>query len=145
MWEPNCEADVRDVIDEFGPPRCHDPRVTLTVLIVDDHAGFRHFARGLLEATGLSVVGEAEDGRSALDAVAKLRPGLVLLDVMLPDVDGFAVADHLAALAEPPAVVLTSSRDARDFGERLARSAARGFIRKDDLSGAALERLVAPG
>jgi DNA-binding NarL/FixJ family response regulator len=145
MWEANCGADVRDVTDEFGPPRCHDPRVTLTVLIVDDHAGFRHFARGLLEATGLSVVGEAEDGRSALDAVAKLRPGLVLLDVMLPDLDGFAVADRLSALAQPPAVVLTSSRDSRDFGERLSRSAARGFIRKDDLSGAALERLIAAG
>jgi DNA-binding NarL/FixJ family response regulator len=119
--------------------------VTLTVLIVDDHAGFRHFARGLLEATGLSVVGEAEDARSALDAVATLRPGVVLLDVMLPDLDGFAVADRLATLAEPPAVVLTSSRDPRDYGERLSRSTARGFIRKDDLSGAALERLVAAG
>jgi DNA-binding NarL/FixJ family response regulator len=117
----------------------------LTVLIVDDHAGFRHFARGLLEATGLSVVGEAEDGRSALDAVAALRPGVVLLDVMLPDFDGFAVADRLAALPQPPTVVLTSSRDPRDFGERLARSTVRGFIRKDDLSGAALERLVAAG
>ena len=119
--------------------------MTLTVLIVDDHAGFRHFARGLLEATGVSVVGEAEDGLSALDAVAALRPGVVLLDIMLPDLDGFAVADRLAALAEPPAVVLTSSRDPRDYGERLSQSAARGFIRKDDLSGAALERLVAAG
>jgi len=143
--EPDLGADVRDVPDDFGRPRCHDPRVTLTVLIVDDHAGFRHFARGLLEATGLSVIGEAEDGQSALEAVAALRPGVVLLDVMLPDLDGFAVADRLAALAEPPAVVLTSSRDPRDYGERLSRSVACGFIRKDDLTGAALERLVAAG
>src|SRR4029079_16200370 len=145
MLEPNCEADVRDVTDEFGAPRCHDPRVTLTVLIVDDHAGFRHFARGLLEATGVSVVGEAEDGLSAPHRVVALRPGVGLLDIMLPDLDGFAVADCLAALAEPPTVVLTSSRDPSDFGERLSQSLARGLIRKDHLTGAALERLVAAG
>jgi DNA-binding NarL/FixJ family response regulator len=119
--------------------------VTLTVLVVDDHAGFRHFARHLLEATGVAVVGEAEDGRSALDAAVALRPCVVLLDVMLPDLDGFAVAERLAALAVPPAVVLTSSRDPQEYGERLSRSSARGFIRKDDLSGAAIERLVAAG
>jgi DNA-binding NarL/FixJ family response regulator len=119
--------------------------VTLTVLVVDDHAGFRHFARHLLEATGVAVVGEAEDGRTALDAAVALRPCVVLLDVMLPDLDGFAVAERLAALAVPPAVVLTSSRDPQEYGERLSRSSARGFIRKDDLSGAAIERLVAAG
>lgn len=119
--------------------------MTLTVLIVDDHAGFRHFARDLLEATGVDVVGEAEDGQSALDAAVALRPCVVLLDVMLPDLDGFAVADRLAALAAPPAVVLTSSRDPQEYGERLSRITVRGFIRKDDLSGATLERLVAAG
>jgi DNA-binding NarL/FixJ family response regulator len=72
-----------------------------------------------------------------------LRPCVVLLDVMLPDLDGFAVAERLAALAVPPAVVLTSSRDPQEYGDRLLRSSARGFIRKDDLSGATLERLVA--
>ena len=90
-------ADRRDIPDASGTARCDDRHMTLTVLIVDDHAGFRHFARGLLEAAGISVVGEAGDGRSALDAAARLRPGLVLLDIMLPDIDGFAVADRLAA------------------------------------------------
>ena len=114
-----------------------------TVLIVDDHAGFRGLARRLLEASGFTVVGEAEDGASALAAVEELRPALVLLDVVLPDTDGFAVAERLAENGAVPVVILTSSREAADFGERLHRSLASGFIHKDDLSGAALAKLAA--
>src|SRR5262245_47863109 len=113
-----------------------------TVLIVDDHAGFRRFARRLLEADGFTVVGEAEDGASALSAVADQRPELVLLDVVLPDFDGFAVAERIAEHAGP-IVVLTSSRDEEEFAGRLARSPAVGFIHKDKLSGAALAALAA--
>src|SRR5580765_7635323 len=107
---------------------CDDPHMPQTVLIVDDHAGFRGFARRLLEAGGYTVVGEAEDGASAIAAVEELRPELVLLDVVLPDTDGFAVAERLAENDEPPVVVLTSSREAADFGRRLERSRARGFV-----------------
>ena len=114
-----------------------------TVLIVDDHAGFRGFARRLLEAGGYTVVGEAADGASALAAVEQLRPELVLLDVMLPDIDGFAVAERLAEDGAQPVVVLTSSREPADFGRRLERTSARGFIHKDELSGPALARLTA--
>jgi CheY-like chemotaxis protein len=121
------------------------PHVPQTVLIVDDHAGFRGFARRLLEAGGYTVVGEAEDGASALAAVGELRPELVLLDVMLPDTDGFAVAERLAGNGEEPVVVLTSSREAADFGQRLEQTSAHGFIHKDELSGAALARLTADG
>jgi two-component system nitrate/nitrite response regulator NarL len=113
-----------------------------TLLIVDDHAGFRHLARRLLEAGGYSVVGEAEDGASALAAAQILRPQLVLLDVNLPDTDGFAVARRLAESGSTARVVLTSSREAADLGERLERSRATGFIHKDDLSGAALARVA---
>ena len=113
-----------------------------TVLIVDDHAGFRRFARRLLEAGGFTVVGEAEDGTSALGAVEALRPELVLLDILLPDTDGFAVAERLAERADGPIVILTSSREATDFGARLQRSPARGFINKGQLSGPALAVLA---
>jgi DNA-binding NarL/FixJ family response regulator len=109
-----------------------------TVLIVDDHAGFRGFARRLLEACGYTVVGEAEDGASALAAADALQPDVVLLDVLLPDTDGFEVAQRVAARRAETIVVLTSSREASDFGERLERSPATGFIHKDDLSGATL-------
>jgi DNA-binding NarL/FixJ family response regulator len=116
--------------------------MTATVLIVDDHATFRSLARRLLEAHGYEVVGEAADGASALAAVARLRPGVVLLDVALPDTDGFVVAESLAAGRDPPAVVLISSRDASAYRRRLARSPVRGFLAKSELTGSALEALV---
>jgi DNA-binding NarL/FixJ family response regulator len=105
-----------------------------TLLIVDDYAPFRSSARALLDGSRLEVIGEAGDGTSALRAAQALRPDAVLLDVHLPDMDGFEVARRLAALPHAPAVVLTSSRDASDFPSRLAQTAARGFISKADLS-----------
>jgi DNA-binding NarL/FixJ family response regulator len=114
------------------------------VLIVDDHEEFRILARALLEAEGFDVVGEAVDGAATLVAVERTRPDLVLLDVQLPDVSGFDVARVLSDREDGPAVVMISSRDASDFGHRLERSGARGFIPKSRLSGAALAALVAP-
>jgi DNA-binding NarL/FixJ family response regulator len=112
-----------------------------TVLIIDDHGPFRVQARALLEADGFSVVGESPDGRSGLEAVRALRPDLVLLDIGLPDLGGFDIADQLAADGTSPGVVLTSSREARAYGPRLSRSPVLGFIAKDDLSGAAIRAL----
>ncbi|HEY7282929.1 MAG TPA: response regulator transcription factor [Actinomycetota bacterium] len=113
-----------------------------TVLIVDDHEGFRLAARALLEAAGFDVVGEAATGGEALHAVPGLRPDIVLLDIQLQGIDGFDVADRLAESAEAPAVVLISSRDANAYGPRLARTPARGFIPKSRLSGETLAALV---
>ena len=113
-----------------------------TVLIVDDHAGFRRVARALLEESGFDVVGEAEDGTSAMQSVRRLAPGLVLLDVQLADTDGFAVAEALHHEPSPPAVVLVSSRPLTDYGDRVADSPALGFIPKADLSGPALSALL---
>jgi DNA-binding NarL/FixJ family response regulator len=113
-----------------------------TILIVDDNAGFRVQARALLEADGFVVVGEAPDGTSGLAAALSLRPDLVLLDIGLPDVEGFEVARALAVTGPPPFVVLTSSREASAYGPRLASNRVLGFIAKDDLSGAAIRALV---
>jgi CheY-like chemotaxis protein len=125
------------------PETCDDRRVRPTVLVVDDNPEFRAAARALLEAEGFAVAGEAGDGAAALAAAARLRPAIVLLDVGLPDLDGFAVAERLAAeLAPPPAVVLISSRDAGAYGPRLATAAALGFIAKRDLSGASLAGVI---
>jgi len=117
--------------------------VDRTVLIVDDHAAFRSAARGLLEAGGFAVVGEAADGAAALEATADLRPAIVLLDVCLPDLDGFAVAARLVRGDDPPAVVLTSSRDPSTFRRRLAAQPALTFIPKSELSATALWTAVA--
>jgi DNA-binding NarL/FixJ family response regulator len=113
-----------------------------TVLIVDDHAGFRASAAELLEAEGFDVIGAAADAASAIELASSLRPQIVLLDVQLPDHDGFAVADRLADEARPPHVVLISSRDATAYGRRVAGAPVRGFIAKRDLTGAALAALV---
>jgi DNA-binding NarL/FixJ family response regulator len=116
--------------------------VNRTVLIVDDHPSFRATARMLLESEGYDVVGEAPDGTTAIAAARELRPDLVLLDVNLPDLDGFDVAARLTGDADAPAVVLVSSRDAGDFRGMVGRTGARGFLSKADLSGPALEALL---
>ncbi len=117
-------------------------REPLAVLIVDDHATFRGSARALLESEGFLVVGEAASGAEALERVRELQPDVVLLDVQLPDIDGFEVAAELAKDEHPPAVILTSTRDASDYGVRLGASPARGFVPKGELSGAALAALL---
>ena len=124
-----------------------------SILIVDDHDGFRTFARGMLEADGFTVA-EAATGAEAAETARSVRPGLVLLDIQLPDFDGFEVARRLAAQAGPfaqagpsaqaggPVIVLTSTRDASDYGGRISSSPAAGFLPKDQLSGAALRRFL---
>jgi len=114
-----------------------------TVLIVDDHPSFRRSARRVLEDAGYNVVGEAPDGASALAAAQELRPTIVLVDVQLPDLDGFEIALRLAADPDPPAVVLTSIHDRSDFAGMIARSGARGFLPKSELSAAALAEVLA--
>ncbi len=113
-----------------------------TVFVVDDHAGFRNSARLMLEMEGYVVVGEAADGATALSAVRQLEPDIALVDVHLPDVDGFELAARLAALGRPPAVILTSSRDVGDFTVAIAEFGARGFVPKAELSREAIERLL---
>lgn len=115
-----------------------------TVLIVDDHSGFRTLARRLLESGGFRVVGEAAGAVEARSAVPSLQPEVVLLDVNLPDGDGLLLAEELTDGAHAPAVVLISSHERSDFGDRLERTGARGFISKADLSPTAIADLVDP-
>jgi DNA-binding NarL/FixJ family response regulator len=123
-----------ELLEEVRPAR--------RVLVVDDHPSFRRCARTLLVEEGFEVVGEAEDGASAITLALELRPDFVLLDVQLPDVDGFEVTARL--LARDPAldVVLVSSRDRAAYGPLIERSGARGFVSKADLTGPALEELL---
>ena len=113
-----------------------------TVLIVDDHAAFRASASALLESEGFDVIGEAADGEAAISESERLRPDIVLLDIQLPGLDGFDVAERLAGAADAPAVILISSRDAAAYGSRVKEAPVRGFLAKRSLSGAALAGLV---
>ena len=116
--------------------------MAITLLIVDDHPSFRAMARELLEAEGFEVVGEAEDGASALAAIHELHPDVVLLDVQLPDMNGFEVAAKVTSNGSGAVIVLVSSRDGSDFGPLVHESGARGFIPKGELSGSRLAALI---
>jgi DNA-binding NarL/FixJ family response regulator len=113
-----------------------------SLLLVDDHPDFREFARILLEADGFEVVGSAASGEEGIAEARRLAPGVVLLDVHLPGIDGFATAERLAELDKPPMVVLISSRDVGSFGARVERAPVRGFLAKQELSGASLSALI---
>ena len=113
-----------------------------TILIVDDDPRFRAQARDVLAADDFVVIGEAVDGASGLEAAQALQPDFVLLDIGLPDIEGFEVARVLAVDGPPPLVVLTSSRDARAYGRRLANGHYLGFIPKERISGPAIRALV---
>ncbi len=123
-----------EVLDSARPAR--------RVLVVDDHASFRRRASELLSSEGYDVVGEAVDGASALALTARLKPELVLLDIQLPDTDGFDVAERLLASQPELKIVLVSSRDRSTYGPLIETSGASGFIPKAELTGAELERLL---
>jgi DNA-binding NarL/FixJ family response regulator len=125
---------------EHGDP--FEQRRSPRVLIVDDHPSFRRSARELLIAEGFDVVGEAEDGATAIARVAELAVDLIVLDIQLPDIDGFEVASQLLAHDPELQIVLVSSRDRGAYGPLIETSGARGFVSKGDLTGAALERLL---
>lgn len=129
---------------------CPRPRTGATILamrtrllLVDDHAGFRRLAVATLERGGFDVVGEAASGTEAVAAARDLRPALVLLDIALPDADGFTVAEQLARLPTPPVVVLVSSRQRDDYGTRVTDAPVAGFLGKDELTPEALAALYA--
>jgi DNA-binding NarL/FixJ family response regulator len=127
----------------FRAGRGGENHFVMSVLIVDDHDGFRANARRLLEAEGFDVVAEAANGHEAIAAAERLQPDVVLLDVQLPDLDGFEVAGRLAALGVRSQVVLTSSRAAAEYGSLVTEAPTRAFIPKSELSGAALTGLLA--
>jgi two-component system response regulator EvgA len=119
------------------------PTTRQTILIVDDHPSFRAAARFLLETEGFEVVGVATDGESAFRETVRAAPQIVLLDVSLPDVNGFEVAARLRAAGVSSIIVFTSSRDGADFGSLVTDSGGKGFIAKAELTGDALRALVA--
>jgi len=123
-----------ELLEEVRPAR--------RVLLVDDHPSFRRCAGALLTAEGFEVVAEAEDGATAVALAGELALDLVLLDIQLPDIDGFEVAARLLEREPGLPIVLVSSRDRTAYGSRIEASGARGFVAKADLSGAALERLL---
>jgi DNA-binding NarL/FixJ family response regulator len=134
--------DVSAGTDPAGAGLCDHRPVATRVFIVDDHQPFRAAARLALERAGFDVVGEAADGGSALTGITRVRPELVLLDVNLPDLDGFDVAARLAGLGCPSAIVFVSAGDGPAQRRRVAASPALGFLPKSEFSVTALTELI---
>lgn len=113
----------------------------LTLLIVDDHRGFRAIARTAL-GRAFRIIGEAADAASGLALARELDPDVVLLDVQLPDADGFAVAAELAASGTRARVVLTSTLERAALAPLLRSCSAVGFVEKHQLSATILLSLL---
>ena len=104
----------------------------ISVLLVDDEALVRAGLRLILETTDdLTVVGDAEDGRAAIEAVGRHRPDVVLMDVRMPRMDGVAATAALRARPHPPAVVVLTTFDTDDDVFRALAAGAGGFLLKD--------------
>ena len=104
------------------------------VLIVDDDPRFRALTRALLDRSGYAVAGEAADGVQALAAAARVRPDAALVDVQLPDTDGFTLARRLADANHGLRILLTSMDRTLATPAALAASGAVAFVPKDDLA-----------
>jgi DNA-binding NarL/FixJ family response regulator len=103
----------------------------LKVLIADDHALFRDGLRSLLEARGVDIVGEASNGREAVELTRRLRPDVVLMDLAMPEVDGLAATRLISAeLPAVKVVVLTASDEDAKLFEAI-KSGAQGYLLKD--------------
>lgn len=116
--------------------------MAVRVLVVDDHPSFRRLVARLLVVGGYDVVGSAADGPAALDEIVRLRPDVVLLDVLLPGIDGFEVADRISRSEFRPVVVLVSSRTQLELAHRLAEAPVRGFLSKSELTLQSLDELL---
>jgi CheY-like chemotaxis protein len=113
-----------------------------SILVVDDDAAVRGLIVRILRSGGLVVVGEAGSVAEALACAEALRPDVALVDIGLPDGDGFSLTRQLRALSWDVRVVLFSSDADRTNADSAQRAGAVGFLPKDELSSAALERLV---
>ena len=120
-----------------------DGHVVKRLLIVDDDPRFRDLMKQLLlDAPEFEVVGEAHRGSVALDVLREVEPDVVLLDVNLPDTNGFELAPQLVGEPGAPAVVMTSSRGDEAYARLAEEAGASGFVPKHDLSAAAIKRAL---
>lgn len=115
-----------------------------SVLVIDDNPAFREALRQLLARGGFVVIAEAENGREGIRQAGAHRPDIAIVDVQLPDIDGFEVAGEIGGLGLNVQVILTSSLDGADLGALVIDSPAEGFIPKAELSSSAIDALLVP-
>ncbi|MDP2271223.1 MAG: response regulator transcription factor [Archangium sp.] len=107
--------------------------MTLRVLIADDQHLVRSGLKMILQASGLNVVGEAEDGASAVKLAQSLRPDVCLFDIRMPVMDGLEATRRLAGpgIENPLAVVVVTTFDLDEYVFSALKAGARGFLLKD--------------
>ena len=126
------------------PRRARDHgRIARSILVVDDDPTFRRLARPLLASHGLVVVAEAGSVADALSTARRVKPASALVDVELPDGDGFELAGQLSAMPWSLRIVVTSVRSGSDFVSEAQRNGAEAFVLKADLPRAPLGRWLA--
>lgn len=139
------EREVGRPLPTAAAPAAMIVAMTGTVLLIDDDAAFRRLARRMLAGSGLRVVGEAASVAAAAAAAERLRPEAALVDVMLPDGDGVALARELAALPWAPRVVLTSCSADAAGPDEIAESGVVAFVPKPELPNVGLGALLGGG
>jgi CheY-like chemotaxis protein len=134
--------DFRLALPWGGVPGWDYGRMPRSVLVVDDDAGFRDLVTRILTGWGHAVIGEAGSVAEALAQAVKLRPDTVLVDIGLPDGDGFSLTEQLVAMPWAVHVVLISSAADRTTVQAARRAGADSFLPKDELSSVALRQLI---
>lgn len=110
------------------------------IVICDDQPAFRQLLSVVLSVeTDLEVVGEAADGREAIEVVRRELPHVVLLDISMPELDGLEALPHIRQASPQSAVLMLTAFDSRELRERAAAAGASGFVEK----GSELDALLA--
>lgn len=104
----------------------------IRVMLVDDQAMVRTGFRMILEAeSDMTVVGEASNGREAVEMVDRARPDVILMDVRMPDMDGIEACERICASHDRPRVMMLTTFDLNDYVRAALRAGASGFLLKD--------------
>ena len=106
-------------------------RSTIRVLVADDHRWIREGIRCATQGTEIEIVGEATTGPEAIDAALRLDFDVLLLDVNMPQCDGFDVLEALTSQRRDMRILMYSNHDRKDFRARAGRLSARGYLLKD--------------
>ncbi len=113
------------------------------LLIVDDDSTIRCMLRSIVESEHADVVGEAENGRVAVDETERLRPDLVLLDISMPVMDGFTAARELGQRFPEVRVIFVSQNSDRAYVQEAFRCGAAGYVLKQAAATELLEAMAA--